>query len=59
MNSEDITLRKVGAIEPDSLPHGVKAVIFDNRVVFVRRVIGSFVQLPAEEQERLYKKHVK
>ena len=59
MNS-DIKLRRVDDPMPErnELPRGVHAIILDNRVIFVRRVGGRFIPLPAEEQERLKNKHI-
>jgi len=57
--SDDIELRKVGEVDIDSLPRGVKAIIFADKIVFARRTAGRFVPLSDEEQERLRKKHVK
>jgi len=54
----NITLPKVGDEDPNSLPRGVKAILFDGRVVFVRRVGGRFLPLPEEEQKILKEKHV-
>lgn len=57
---DPIKLRKVGDPEPEknTLPRGVSAVVLGNQVFFVRKVGKKLLQLPAEEQERLRKKHI-
>ena len=56
----DIKLRKVGEPEPErnELPRGVRALIMDDQVYFVRRMGGRFIPLPEDEQVKLRKKHV-
>ena len=59
MNS-DIKLRKADEPEPErnTLPRGVRALILNERVYFVRRVAGRFMPLPEHEQKELRRKHV-
>ena len=54
----DITLRKVGEPEQNSLPRGIHAIMLGDRVIFVQRISGRFLPLPEKEQEELRKKHV-
>jgi hypothetical protein len=54
----NIKLRKVDDVKKNILPKGVVTVVFNEQVVFVRRIAGRFVPLPVEEQEILKKKHV-
>lgn len=55
---DDITLRKVGEPDFNSLPRGIHAVMVGGRVIFVQRTGGRFMPLPEKEQEVLRKKHV-
>lgn len=54
----DITLRKVGEPEYNSLPRGVHVIMLGGRVIFVQRISGRFIPLPEKEQETLRQKHV-
>lgn len=56
MTSPDITLQKVEDVlssKDKSLPFGIYAITFDNKLVFVRRVAGRFMPVSAQEQEKL------
>lgn len=54
----EITLRKVGEPEYNSLPRGVHVIVLGGRIIFVQRTGGRFIPLPEKEQEELRKKHV-
>jgi len=58
MTSPDIELRKIGEPEFNSLPRGVRLLVLNGRLIFVRRSGAHFIPLPDDEQERLRKKHV-
>jgi hypothetical protein len=55
---DKITLRKVDEPEFNSLPRGVKLLVLNDRMIFVRRSGAHFIPLPEEEQEKLRRKHV-
>lgn len=58
MTSHDIELPKVGEPEFDSLPRGVRLLVLNDRVIFVRRMGAHFIPLPEVEQEKLRRKHI-
>jgi hypothetical protein len=53
--NDDIVLRKHGEPEEEQkkLPFGVYAMTLDNRLIFVRRLVGRFVPVSPQEQEQL------
>jgi hypothetical protein len=55
---DDVVLRKVGEPEFNSLPRGVRLLVLNDRVIFVRRSGAHFIPLPEVEQEKLRKKHI-
>jgi hypothetical protein len=44
--------------EENTLPKGVRAMVFGENLVFVHKVQGLWMPLPEEEQEVLRSKHV-
>jgi hypothetical protein len=56
--TSDITLRKMGDPDPNSLPPGVRVIVLSDDIVFVRRIGGRFVPLSEKEQQQLKNKHV-
>ena len=56
--NDEIVLRKVGELEPNSLPRGIHAVTFGNKVVFVRKTLGRLIPVSREEQLELENKHI-
>lgn len=56
---EDIKLKKIGHVDENQLPRNVHVIVFGNDVVFVKRYMGKFLQLPEEKQKELREKHVK
>lgn len=55
---EDIKLRRVDEPEFNSLPRGVYLIFVGDKPIFARRVMGKFIPLPVEEQDRLRAKHI-
>lgn len=53
--NDEIVLKKCG--EPDEeqnkLPVGIYAMTLGDRLIFVRRLLGRFVPVSAQEQEQL------
>lgn len=58
MSYDDITLRKVGEPEFNSLPYGVVLIMIDNKPIFVKKVLGRMMPLPEEQQAELRNKHI-
>lgn len=55
---DEVQLRKVGDEEFNSLPRGVKLIVLEGRLIFVRRSGAHFIPLSETEQEKLRKKHI-
>lgn len=51
--NDDIVLRKVDEPEEKKLPAGIYAVVFDGKLVLVRRLASRFMPLSSKEQEEI------
>ncbi len=56
--NQDIKLRKVDEPEFNSLPRGVYLIFVGDKPIFARRIMGKFIPVSQDEQDRLRAKHI-
>lgn len=56
--TDEIKLRRVDEPDFNSLPRGVYLIFVGDKPIFARRVMGKFIPLSQEEQDRLRAKHI-
>jgi hypothetical protein len=56
--NKDIKLRKVDEPEFNSLPRGIYLIFVGDKPIFARRIMGKFIPVSQDEQDRLRAKHI-
>ncbi len=56
--NDEIILPKVNDNSEPSLPKGVRALVLQNNIIFVHRVMGKWMPVDSTLQEELRNKHV-